>query len=389
MAFSDDDGAANNGFPRRSLHAWEGHLLHQAGYPCPPDTRPPGGGWRLSRGGVPIPPPPRGNLLDIEIEEARMKMTDEERAEPRHHPDNYTAWNYTSCAVGAGARRVRRPAASASAQQLGGPQTLVERAGPEPRGRHRAHPGRQLPGADDARSIEGIGEPPPGKRLAATAHGCQLVVFRIGAEVILGAGEEGGGDVAFDAGAREEEPASPPPTRGRSSGALVIRDQPSAPQSGRKRTKKEAAALQLAEEEAKRAEDAAMAEAIARSLKDLEEEKREDDAALEWARRDWERQEAEQQRRLLDLAAAHQRAARAATTANDDAARFRRPATPPSGVAVPVVDLESSDDDMYKPSPGWWGDAGQGSSSQAAQPKDDGSDDDDGDYTVFYRHLGM
>ncbi|KAK1669184.1 hypothetical protein QYE76_057343 [Lolium multiflorum] len=54
---------------------------------------------------------------------------------------------------------------------------------------------------------------------------------------------------------------------------------------------------------------------------------------------------------------------------------------------VPVVDLESSDDDMYKPSPGR-GDAGQGS-SPAAQPKDDGSDDDDGDYTVFYRHLGM
>ncbi|KAK1627043.1 hypothetical protein QYE76_001358 [Lolium multiflorum] len=93
MAFSDDDGAANNGFPRRSLHAWEGHLLHQAGYPCPPDTRPPGGGWRLSRGGVPIPPPPRGTLLDVAIEEARMTLTDEERAEPRHHPDNYTAWN--------------------------------------------------------------------------------------------------------------------------------------------------------------------------------------------------------------------------------------------------------------------------------------------------------
>jgi hypothetical protein len=42
---------------------------------------------------------------------------------------------------------------------------------------------------------------------------------------------------------------------------------------------------------------------------------------------------------------------------------------------------------------GRWGDAGQGS-SQAAPPQfdDDGSDDDGdngGDYTVFYRHLGM
>jgi hypothetical protein len=93
MAFYDDDGAANNGFARRSLHAWEGHLLHQAGYPCPPDTRPPGGGWRLSAGGVPIPPPPRGHALDVAIEEARMTMTDEERADPRHHPENYTRWN--------------------------------------------------------------------------------------------------------------------------------------------------------------------------------------------------------------------------------------------------------------------------------------------------------
>jgi hypothetical protein len=194
----------------------------------------------------------------------------------------------------------------------------------------------------------------------------------------------------------KKEPASPPPTRGRSSGALVIRDQPS--QSGRKRkaAKKEdaaaAAANRLAEEEAKRAEDAAVAEAIARSLNDLvpADNALPEDAVLAWSRQDWEREEAEQQRRLLDLAAARQLAARAAPTANDDVARYRRPATPPSGVAVPVVDLESSDDDWYKPSPGW-GDAGQGSSSQAAQPKanDDGSDDDGGDYTVFYRHFGM
>ena len=38
MAFNEQDGAANNGFPRRSLHQWEARLLYQAGYPCPPDT---------------------------------------------------------------------------------------------------------------------------------------------------------------------------------------------------------------------------------------------------------------------------------------------------------------------------------------------------------------
>jgi hypothetical protein len=54
---SDDDGAANNGFGRCSLHQWEGRLLYAVGYPAPPDFRAPGG-WRLSAGGIPIPPPP-------------------------------------------------------------------------------------------------------------------------------------------------------------------------------------------------------------------------------------------------------------------------------------------------------------------------------------------
>jgi hypothetical protein len=70
------------------------------------------------------------------------------------------------------------------------------------------------------------------------------------------------------------------------------------------------------------------------------------DAALEWSRRDWEREEAEQQRRLLDLAAAQRRAA--------DAAQPR---------GAPVVKLEeSSDDELYRPTPPRFGDAGQGSS---------------------------
>ncbi|KAK1681092.1 hypothetical protein QYE76_041940 [Lolium multiflorum] len=112
----------------------------------------------------------------------------------------------------------------------------------------------------------------------------------------------------------KKEPTSPPPTRGRSSGALVIRDQPS-PQRGRKRktAKNEAAAAaanQLAEEEAKRAEDAAV-EAIARSLKDLvpADNSLPIDAA-QWSQREGA-PEAEQ-RRMLDLAAARQLAARAA-----------------------------------------------------------------------------
>jgi hypothetical protein len=64
---SDEDGATNNGFGRRSLHQWEGRLLYVAGYMAPPDFRAPGG-WRLSAGGIPIPPPPTGAALDEVIE---------------------------------------------------------------------------------------------------------------------------------------------------------------------------------------------------------------------------------------------------------------------------------------------------------------------------------
>jgi hypothetical protein len=122
---------------------------------------------------------------------------------------------------------------------------------------------------------------------------------------------------------------------------------------GRKRKprKEDAAATAasgLADAEATRAEDAALREVIAKSLEDLvpADNSMPIDAALAWSRQDWEREQAEQQRRLLDLAAARRRAAAA------------QPAR-----GVPVVKLEdSSDDDWYRPMPPRFGDAGQGSS---------------------------
>jgi hypothetical protein len=54
---------------------------------------------------------------------------------------------------------------------------------------------------------------------------------------------------------------------------------------------------------------------------------------------------------------------------------------------------ESSDDDLYRPTPPRAGDPGQGSSRwyEAPPPEDAGnsSDDDGGDSTAFYRHFGM
>ena len=87
-----NDGAANNGFGRRSLHQWEGRLLHAVGYPALLDFRAPGG-WRLSVGGVPIPPPPVGRAaLEAEIDAVLVTLSDEQRAEERFWPDNYEAW---------------------------------------------------------------------------------------------------------------------------------------------------------------------------------------------------------------------------------------------------------------------------------------------------------
>jgi hypothetical protein len=88
---SDEDGAMNNGFGRRSLHQWEGRLLHAAGYMAPPDFWAPGG-WRLSVGGIPISPPPMRAALDAAIDEVLETMSDEQRADPRFYPDNREAW---------------------------------------------------------------------------------------------------------------------------------------------------------------------------------------------------------------------------------------------------------------------------------------------------------
>jgi hypothetical protein len=88
---SDEDGVTNKGFGRRSLHQWEGRLLHAASYMAPPDFRAPGG-WRLSAGGIPIPPPPTAAALDAAIDEVLETMSDEQRADPCFYPDNREAW---------------------------------------------------------------------------------------------------------------------------------------------------------------------------------------------------------------------------------------------------------------------------------------------------------
>jgi hypothetical protein len=379
---SGDDGTANNGFGRRFLHQWEGRLLHAAGYMAPPDFWVPGG-WCLSAGGIPVPPPPTGSALDAAIDEVIETMSDEQRVDPRFYPDNREAW------MAFFRRRYERELAA-----YDGPPPPPARDNAARRRRWWSAPGRTLEFV--LQHIEEGNDPvlkmPPAPRpTLSPRHGSSWMPRRMAAFGSSGMASSGS---ATRSGSLSS--ASTPRTVKRdsataphcNSGALVIRDggaRTASPLRRRKVSKKDTAqkaASELAEAEARRAEEAATEEGIQRSLRDVvpTENTMPLDAALEWSRREWEREEREQQRRLLDLAAAQRRAA--ATTL-------------PRRGAPPVVKLEeSSDDELYRPTPPRYGDAGQGSSCQAPPsppPQDDGSSsDDDGDYTTqMYSRFGM
>ncbi|KAE8793565.1 Homeobox protein KNOX3 [Hordeum vulgare] len=91
------DGAATNGFSRRSLHEWEARVLHEANYPAPPDMRMPGA-WRLSLGGVPVLPPPSAVERRGEIACIRASLPEDARHEERNVVDNLPLWmTYFQC----------------------------------------------------------------------------------------------------------------------------------------------------------------------------------------------------------------------------------------------------------------------------------------------------
>jgi hypothetical protein len=369
---SDEDGATNNGFGRRSLHQWEGRLLHAAGYMAPPDFRAPGG-WRLSAGGIPIPPPPMGAAIGEVLE----TMSDEQRADPRFYPDNQEAWTAFF------RHRYERELAA-----YNGPPPPPARNNAVGRRRWWSAPGRTLEFVLDhiERGNDPVLEMPPPPRPTLSRHRGSSWMPRRMASGSSGSASSGSTTISGSRSSAsalrtiKQEPATAPR---RNSSALVIREGGARTTSPprRRKAKKDAAAKaasDLAEAEAARAEEAATEEAIKRSLRDVVPAKNAMllNTALEWSRREWEREEREQQRRLLDLADAQCRA---------DAA------TVPRRGAPPVVKLEeSSDDELYRPTPPRFGDAGQGSSRQAPPPQhDDSSDDDDGDYTRFYHHFGM
>ena len=90
--FPGDDAAANS-FGRRTLHAREAYLLHEANYPAPPDMRVPAR-WRLNAGGVPAPPQPDAEHPDHfhgEIKRVRASLPEEVRGHPEYAATNHAS----------------------------------------------------------------------------------------------------------------------------------------------------------------------------------------------------------------------------------------------------------------------------------------------------------
>jgi hypothetical protein len=85
-------GHEANGFGRRYLHEWEARLLYEARYMAPPDFWCPGT-WRLSAGGIPIPPVPHGAARQAAVHRHYYEvLTPEERNNPQWDPYNVDHW---------------------------------------------------------------------------------------------------------------------------------------------------------------------------------------------------------------------------------------------------------------------------------------------------------
>jgi hypothetical protein len=262
-----EDDASNNGFGRRSLHQWEGRLLHAAGYMAPMDFRAPGG-WRLSAGGITIPPPPMGTALEAAIDEVLETMSDEQRTDPRFYPDNLVAWTAFF------RRRYERELAA-----YDGPPPPPARNNAAGRRRWWSAPGRTLEFVLE--HIEGGNDPPlemppPQRPTLSRCRGSSWMPRRMGSG---SSGSASSGSATRSASRSsastprtvKQEPATAPC---RNSGALVIREGGAhtvSPPCHRK-AKRDAgakAASNLAEVEARRAEERATEEAIQLSLRDI------------------------------------------------------------------------------------------------------------------------
>lgn len=355
------DGAARNGFGRRHLHEDEARLLFEAEYPTPPDMRAPGA-WRLSAGGVPVPPVPTGAERRAEIARIRSSLSEEHRRQPRYAPDSATLWTaYFE-------RRREEQLASTN----GGP--ALGRNNSEGRRLWWGVPGRTLEAVLE--HIEGGNEPRLGYPEATSISRRRGSSWQPRRMEAASSSSSHSSHSSHSSGATRTPPVavkaepgvlSPLRRSGRSSGGITInegrRREPSPPRGHLRlvRPKTEPGTPAVVKQE------------------HLDMATADDEAALKWARDDYVREEVERQRRALEEIEARHRARREEEIA---------------GLIILDDDSDGEAPGPSNPDLHRFGDAGQGCSRDGGRgaPDGDGSDgdgDDGGDYTDFYKLLGM
>ncbi|KAE8797629.1 hypothetical protein D1007_21830 [Hordeum vulgare] len=85
------NGAVANGFGRLHLREDEARHLYEAEYRAPPDMRA-SGSWRLSVGGVPVPPQAIGAERRAGIARIRSGLPEDSCNLPRYTLDNNALW---------------------------------------------------------------------------------------------------------------------------------------------------------------------------------------------------------------------------------------------------------------------------------------------------------
>ena len=370
-------GAAANDFGRNWLKEREARLLHEAGYPCPPAMKLPGGGWRLSQMGIPVPPIPTADRRWAEIYAVRDELTAEQQEDPAWHPENSSTW------VPFFEDRHER-----QLNDFPGPKDLApSRNNSEGRKDWWGVPGRSLQAVLD--HIEGGNEPPlQGPARRGRRHGWEPRRMALSSSSSSSAGARSSTPLAS---VIKQEPAAPsrgivirePGTgggSGSSSRLLTPKREPGTGVVGR--SLKKAFRKKAVVKEEPYDEEAAMAAAMAASLDDVPPAPV--DFALAWSARDHEREEEERKRRVE----AEQREAFARY------GRRGRRASPE------VVVLDDDDEEAGTSTSRWLtpkqepGTGGDGEAGRAPAPPSyggggDSSSDDGEDYTVIYKRLGL
>ncbi|KAF6997207.1 hypothetical protein CFC21_013454 [Triticum aestivum] len=315
-------------------------------------------GWRLSNGGVPIPPLPdavaRAPYFTAEVEIVRSSLTDEQLALPQYAADNHAAWTaYFE-------RRQQQRLASTNGAPVVGSTKNSE-------GRHLwwGVPGRTLEGV--LTHLEGSNNPPLAypslARAAAPAHrrrAGQWMPRRFGSSSSSSSqsSSHSSGSPAL-LGVKAEPAAETPLGRRTRSAGIVINE------GGRRASSSAPPCFVKPKTEPGLApvKTEPVLPAVKTEHGDVELD---DDAALEWARKDFLKMARERQC--------------AALRRFEQCRRGRD-----EGV---VVVIEDSDNDNAPPPPVRHGDAGQGS-TRDGRVKEEKADDDDGgedggdDYSRF------